>query len=480
MRFVDDIAQDVGFATRTLLRKPVFLVGTLSLALAVGATTGVYATADWLLRTPMGGVAEPDELVTLTVYERDKPGPGPFGTSYGFSLQQVREFGAVQDGFSDWAAYGKISRILSDDRGADEVVFEFVTGGFFRTLGARPALGRLIGPEDDSPGRPLVAVISYGLWQSRYGGDSDVVGELVRINGRTAEVVGVLSSDFEDLNLDWNGPAEVWIPVEPAAENQLSVGPAGTFWPIIGRVQSGLTIDLIRERAQAWLQGMPPVRNAFIEADAIEVNSTGSTRVRGRDQASVFLESLIVVCFLVLLAACFNVANIFLGRAITRRRELALRSALGAGRGRILQHLVTESVLVGLCASALGVAVGLVIVRMMAPLPQVYLSVPSQAAPIASTATGSTLVRTAVLLGLVTSILFGLVPAILGMRRMPMSVLRQSPPSWTWAGFRLSLRQISMALQVALSVTLAITAGLYAMSFRRVADTDPGYPNPDS
>jgi putative ABC transport system permease protein len=476
----DDLRRDVAYAGRTLLRAPGFAVCALSLALAVGATAAVLSTVDWLLHRSAGGVQEPDRVFAIQVGDAERPELGAFGLSF----PQYLALRDVQDAFEDIAAYAKLVGVMSSESGADQVVYEYVSGSYFPLLGLRPALGRLLERDDDVEGAPPVAVLSHAFWRSRFGGDPAVLERPVRLNGQWARVIGVAPEDFEGYNMDWNGPTSVWVPVH--AGPALGVGglptSTGSFFRLLGRLRPELSADtdLLRERAQVWLPELPPLTATAFRATTLLITESREMRIARRPAAARFLGALTVVSTLILLAACFNVANFFLGRALARRRELAIREALGASLPRLLRQLGTEAAALGIAAATLGVAGGVALAHLLATFPSIYLGLPTTAIPLSTAgAVDGRLVGVVLVLCFGAALAFGFLPALLSFRA-PMSALKNATPQWTWSRVRVTPRQAVLVLQVALSVVLAVTAGLYARSFARVAGADPGLVDPAS
>lgn len=477
LNLFDELRWDLRYASRTLVRTPGFFVAVASLALAIGATTAVYTTVDWLLNRSSGGVYDPDRLVTIQITERDST-MGPFG----LSIPQYHVIRDVQTMFVDVAAYGKLAGVISSDAGADQVVFEFVTGNYFELLGVRPALGRLMLPADDAAGKSPAAMISYDFWQTRFGGDARILDKPVRLNGQMSRVVGVLPREFQGYRLDWNGPTSVWLPLHSVAilgAKSLVTNPV-SFFRIIGRLRPGMTLETTRDRAQSWIPHLPPLANIAWKANTVVVSPISEMRIGRRQEARTFLGVLLLVCGLILLAACFNVANFVIGRAVVRRRELALRAALGASRPRLARQLLTEALLLGLSAVAIGVAAGIGFANLLSTLPKIYLFMASNTTPLTTPAAQGSMVTIALVLGIAATLVFALLPAFVGTFRSPLRDLKNPSPHWTWSGMRVTPRQIVLVFQVALSVALAVTAGLYLRSVAQAARVSSDYDEPES
>jgi predicted permease len=374
--------------------------------------------------------------------------------------------------------------VLEDTR-ADQVIFEYVTGNYFPLLGVRPLLGRTLTPDDDVPGAAPAVVISSDYWQSHWGGDAGVLDKPIRLNGQPARIVGVIPRAFDGYEITWLGPSSVWLPRQtlPSIGRSALLTTETSFFPIIGRMRPGVTVEMVRERAQAWLGAFPVLKMPSWSATAVVVIPPDQMRTaRGsRVRSAPLFIALFLVSMFTLVAACFNISNFLIGRGIERRRELALRSALGASRARVIRQLFTEALLVGVTASVLSLVVTWVIARAVAPLPRVYLGLAGTASALSTAqAIDVRMVGMAIAMGLGSALAFGLIPAVIGAPRDPMRVLKDPRPHWSWSGIRVSLRQVVLTFQVAITITLAVTAGLYARTFLRVAAIDSGYANSES
>jgi putative ABC transport system permease protein len=470
-----DVRADVRYAARTLLKAPGFALAVVSLGLAVGATSAVYGTADWLLNRSPAGVVDPDRLVGLRQAER-----GREGEDRGFSIPQYAALRDVQDAFSEVATYGKLPMIVGGDEWQEQLIVQFASGTYFPLLGVRPVLGRLITPDDDVPGGEPAVVLSHRLWQSRFGGDPGVLGARIRIQADEGRIIGVLPASYEDYSLDWNAPADLWLPLEGSTAVGLGVmlTAHSTFFPILGRLLPDVSAELARERAQPWLEALPPISVSTVELNTIAVRPERELRISRRDEAQAFLGALLVVCALILGAASFCVINFFLGQAARRRREIALRSALGAGRMRTLRQLLTEASVMATATGVVAMALGVWIGSLLAGLPSVYLRLPVQTRSMTTLgALDSRLLATSVALGASVAFVLALLP-MLSAFGDPITAIRGSGPRWGWGRFRPTARQILLGAQVGLAVVLSITAALYAQGFRRALGADSEYADP--
>lgn len=479
---VDALWRDIRFSARTLLRTPSFIIAVLSLGVAIGATVAVYNTADWLLRRSPGGVVAPDELVTLRIVERDRTDLNPRG--YGLSFPQYLAMRKTQDVFTDVATYGKLVGVVTTDTRSDQVVVEYVTGSYFGLLGVRPLLGRLLTAEDDLPGIPPNTVLSYLYWQEQFGGDPGVVGRAMQVNGVLTRVVGVLPATFEGYALDWNGPTSIWATTavsQSLGNGGLTTRANNSFFPVIGRLKRGVSLQDVERTSQGWLETLPPLKMPAWVGNQILVRPTSEFRINSRQAAQDFLGVILVVCILILVAACFNLANVLLGRTFARRQEFGVRAALGAGRSRLLAHIIGEGVCIAAAAGVMGTLVGIAVAWALATLPRVYLNALAATTPVTTFgAIDGQLVWSAFGLGVVAAVLFGCVPLAPLAFRSTVSVMRDAPSTWTWGRLRVSSRQVVLIAQVALAITLATTAGLYGRTFLRAAAVRPPYEQPES
>jgi len=477
---VDDVRADIRYAARSLLRSPGFFVAALSLGAAVGAVTAVQSTVDWLLDRSPTGVVEPERLVAMRLTEQGREGERY--ATFAFSVPQYEALRDIQDAFVDVAAYGKLPMIASGDDWQDRLVFQYVSGSYFPLLGMRPHIGRVLGPDDDVEGAVAAVVLSHTMWQSRYGGDPDVLGRAIRLQSGEGRIVGVLPARYEDYSLDWNAPTDLWLPLHAGAHQtdmEIMLTSPSTFFPILGRLRPGVSADEAHARAQRWVTELPPVRTT-IEANAIYVGPERELRISRRDEAEAFLTALLAVGSLILCAAAFNVVNFFLGRAARRRREIALRSALGADRPRLVRQLVTEASLMAAATSGTAMIVGSLVVSVLGRLPNVYLDVPAVISPITTTgALDLRMLAGAAALGGVAAFATGVLPMLASFGD-PMVAIKGTAPGWSWSRFRPTLRQGVLMLQVGLAVAMSVTAGLYAQGFRHAAAADPEYAEPET
>jgi predicted permease len=481
---MSNLLADVRYALRMLRKSPVFtIVAMLSIALGIGANTAIFTLLDQALLR-MLPVKNPQDLVLV------RPN-GPWsGSNWGDGNQlsfpmyvDFRDHNDVFDGMFCRFAYdmhvgfgGKTERISA----------EIVSGTYFPVLGVRPALGRLIGPDDDkAPGAHPVAVLQYGYWKSRFSADPSVIGQKLIINDHPMEVIGVTEEGFNGDDL--GTVSQVWVPMMMKA--QMTPG-----WDALddrhyrwvttfGRLKPGVSKD----QAQAHLQ---PYYRSLLELELQDASyfarSSAASKARyvtskietlpGSAGKSTLqrvmtrpLWILMAIVAGVLLIACANVANLLLARATARQREIALRLALGASRVRIVQQLLIESVLL----AVLGGAAGLLLSTWGAHALLGFFVDPEQPVTISATPDLRILAFN-FLVALLTGLLFGLVPALQSTRPALAPTLKDSAGA-VLGGGHVRLRKALVATQVALSLLLLIGAGLFIRSLNKLMAVDAGF-----
>jgi putative ABC transport system permease protein len=456
-----DLAQDLRFGLRQMARRPaVYALALLSLGLALGATTALVSIADTLYLRGVPGVGDPAGLVAVYTHE-----PGGEWSTFPYSdFLGLRDESGVFSLLAAEAVPAGVS--LSTHGGEPETVQALlVSGEYFPVLRARPVLGRTFGPGAAGGAREAGIVISHSLWRRLFARDPGVIGQSVRLNGSDFTVIGVMPEGFRGPQLD--DTAEIWIPVENAPlvasgmiERDILTSSNGVFI-FFGRLRPGVSRRAAEERVDAALRRLHPEfktpRRAGLVAGTDLRLDPGT---RGR--LGVFTALLAGAVALALAAACANVASLLLVRAAERRRELAVRSALGAGRGRIVRQVLAESLLLGLAGALLGLGISR-LARPLVPLLQLPVS------DFDLRLNGRVLLASFAVSQL-TALLFGLAPALAASRQSPAAVLRD-----TAAGGRLLPRQILAGVQVALATVLAIGAGLFLRTLANLGGDRLGF-----
>ena len=474
--------RDLRHALRFLRLSPGFtLVAVLTLALGIGANTAIFQLIDSIrLRTIP--VKNPQELGTIRIADRHW-GSGQFSSQYSqltFAMwEQIRK---RQEGFAEIAVWSDQRFNLATGGEVRKAKGIRVSGDFFHVLGVGPILGRLLGPEDDQPGCGASAAnISYAFWQRDFAGDPSAVGKRLTLDGNSFQVIGVTPPGFNGISIGDTYDVAVPICVEPILSprnNRLTLRHA--WWlATIGRLKPGWTIP--RANAQmlavtpAILQEtIPPVYDAEGTKKYLEYKlgafsaSTGFSELRKDSETSLWL--LLGITGLVLLIACANLANLMLARTSARERQITIRQALGASRWRMVRELLSESLLIALGGSICGLFLAFAISRMLVAFistqqNQVFLDLGMDWRVLVFT-TG---------LAALTTVSFGLAPALRATRAEPATLLQSGSRGTTGGRERFSLRRILIVSQVGLSVVLLTGALLFVRSLRNLTTLNVGF-----
>ena len=462
----DSWLQDLRYAVRLLRRNPLFaLTAVLSLAIGIGANTTIFTIANALLFKPPLGVADASRLVDVG---RSQDGQGFDNGSYANYLD-IRARNTV---FSGIYAYrlGPEPMSLRGKDGVERIYGEMVSTNYFNVLGTPPHIGRLFTSDDsEQPAATPLAVLSHRFWMRRFNGDPAIVGQTLVLNGRPLTVIGVTPEGFHGTTVL---TSDLWVPVNMVGELASRLPPAiltsrESAWLVMGaRLKPGVTVG----QAQAELANIGrALEREFPDANRGKgLRVVASSPVPG-DGAPVaaFMAVLMAIVMLVLAIACANVAGVLLARATTRRREIAVRLAIGAGRGRLIRQMLVESTLLFL----IGGSGGLVLARLMTGA--LLSLLPAVPLPIDVTLAldGRAVVFT-LTLSLVAAILSGLAPAFHASRAEVVGALKsdtQGGPERIW------LRHAFVVSQVALSIVLVVGAGLFARALQRASEIDPGF-----
>jgi len=457
---VESLIQDIRFGVRMLIKHPAMtLVAVVTLALGIGANTAIFSAVNGMLLRPLP-VANADRLMVVAGQLKGNDG---FNS---FSYLDYHDLRAQANGFSDLLAYNINLMGLEADNKADSLLVSYVSSNYFSALGLKPALGRLVyGDEAEQQGREPVVVLAHSYWQTRFNADQNIVGRQVKLNGRTATVIGVAPEGFRGvfsiidmqaympmgMRTLWSDNDDFW---KKRESRQLKV--LGVLKPGISRKEAQSSVDVVMQRLA---QSYPEDKNfsARLYPEWLARPEPDPTY-----QLVIIGVAFMVLAGLVLLLACTNVANIVLVRAAARTREMAVRAALGAARTRLLRQLLTESIILGLLGGIAGLLLG---GWVSAALSSIHIE-----------ALGSRLVfdfsldwrvfAFGLAAALVTGILVGLVPAWRASRTNLTEVLHEGSRGVLAGTSRFWLRPVLVVSQVAVSLTLLVAAGLFVRSAR--------------
>ena len=463
---MEALLQDLGYAVRSLRRSPGFmLVATLTLAVGIAAPTVVFSLINALLLRPLP-VPAPERLVTL---EEVRQGPtvrvmGQAAYPFERYLDLREQAGAS---FSGLAAQRYRDVSIRADGSAGIVNGVVVSANYFDVLGIRPGAGRFFPADAERLGAEPVAVISHALWQERFGGDPSVVGRTVHLDSQPVRVIGVAPADFTGTMVGIT--ASVWVPVN--ALGQRAAGEQvldGTEWVgVFGRLRPGVSVEQARAQMEVLVRRLPAdtIQSRFqgVRIEAISRVPSGL-----RAPAIGFTAMLLVTAALVLLIASSNVAGMLLARAVTRQREMAIRLAIGAGRGRLVGQLLTESLVLFLLAGGAGLLLTVALTRLISsydpPTPmQIHLDLGVDGRVMAFT----------LAVALLTGVAAGLTPALRGTRTDLVEGLKSGDAAK--ATGRTRLRSAFVVGQLAMSLLLLVIAGLFGRTLRSALAMDPGF-----
>jgi predicted permease len=464
------LMQDLRYGLRMLAKNPgLTAVAVVTLALGIGANTAIFTLANGALLRPLP-VEEPDRLVSVFTSQN---GEGYNHSSY----PDYRDLRDKDSAFSGLAAHFYYPMSLKGSGQPEVITGQVVTGNFFNVLGVKPVLGRTFNPDDDqAPGSHPVAILSYRAWQRRFAGDPEILGKSVLINSYPFTVIGVAPQGFTGL-CTFLRP-DVWVPTMMA--QQVSMFPVeienrGWGWlKMVGRLKPGVSLEQARAATDVLAANLGreyPETNRKKAFPMVEANDNRIGLLNTTEGAKKLLGLLMAVVGLVLLIACFNVANLQLARAAWRQREFAVRLSLGASRWRIFRQLLTESVLLALVAGAAGTLLAVWAVEALVALQASVVEFPVEM----NLALDYRVLGFTLVLALASGVIFGLAPALQTTRPGLAATLKDQGTSVSRSKGRALVQRSLVIAQVALSLVLLISTGLFLRSLNNTLAVNPGF-----
>ena len=442
------LLQEIRLGLRVMRKNPGFTaVVALTLALGIGANTAVFSLVNGILFQPLP-YSKPEQLVSVK-------GSYPRGAFVAMREQvHTMDVAAYAEGHEfNLTGIGEPVRLTATQ----------VSAELFSVLGARPELGRTFYPGEDAAGQDNYVMLSHALWLDRFAGDTSIVGRTIEIEGVGREVLGVMPSDFRFPS----SKSQIWLPLHNDSSKTLAYW-AGDFMPVIGRLRPEATVD----RASAEIRlfqshvgelfpfRMPPQWNTDVTVLPLQISMVADVRNR--------LLMLLAAVVLILLIACANVANLILSRSATREKEFGIRTALGAGRNRIVRQLLTESILLGLVGGICGLVVASAGLRVL------KFALPANTPRLADAQIDWRVLLFTAALSLITGIIFGLTPALQSVRTGIAQTLQSGARGTTNSASQQVRNSLAVA-EIGLAALLVIAAGLFIRTFWTLSHVDPGF-----
>jgi len=462
---MDELLQDLRYTIRTLIRTPAFMaVAVLTLALGIGANTAVFSVINTVLLRPLPYEDAGRLALIWTNFGPDLPQNWVSGPE----LAEMRELNTT---FEEIGVVVPTTVSVTEGGDPEQVGAAGVSGNFFSVLKVEAAMGRSFVAEDDVPGAAPVVMLSDGFWRRRYGGDAGVLGQTIFADGQSYTVVGVLPPGFKLFHPDLQFPqtVDLWVPVVPVFGVDYAQWQRGNHGlRAFGRMKQGVSLERAQEDMHAVATQMQELSPDYYDFDGWNITTLSLHADLVEDVKPALLVLLGAVAF-VLLIACANVANLQLTRAAAREREIAVRTAVGAGRGRLVRQFITESVVLSLIGGVFGLLGAFGLVRSLVALAPDTLPRRTEIA-IDGGVLGFTL-----LIAIVTGVLFGLAPVFYSLKDSLVESLKEGGKG-SGSGMRSGrLRSGLVVTEVALALVLLIGAGLMIKSFRLLQDSDPGF-----
>jgi predicted permease len=459
----DALRQDLKGALRGLWKSPGFAIAALlTLSLGIGATSAIFSVVKAVL---LAGLPYDRPEQRVQIWSKWVS----FDKTW-LSTQEIADYRNFAKTMTDIAGWSTGQQNLTGDGEPVRIGVGFVTANTFNVLGTRPLIGRTFSVVEDLPNGPPVVVLGYPLWQARYGGDASVIGRRMMLNDVPVEIIGIMPNGFRlptDFNVDAAEPTQIWRPlqIDPQNLNRGNHGFYGAALLAPGQTAATATEELRAITRRLTEQGQYPEAMQFT-AFAVSLDD----EIRGEVRPAMWL--LMSAVGFLLLIACVNVANLLLVRGDARLREMAVRTAIGAAPNRLVRQLFTESLVLAVLGALLGLALAAGALRVLTALD------PTSLPPLAPVRLDGTVVSFTLVLSIVTTLLFGLVPALRALHVNLVESLREGSQQATLGGRRQRLRGTLVAAEVALAVILVIGAGLMIRSLAALGQIDLGF-NPN-
>ncbi|MCU1295121.1 MAG: hypothetical protein JWP08_3971 [Bryobacterales bacterium] len=483
IHWLDETLQNVRYGLRLLRLNPgFFAVAALSLVLGIGANAAIFQLLD-AVRLRMLPTPHPEQLAGVRIAKNEHCCSGNFSARHAdLTYAQWEQIRNLQQAFSSVFAWGDRRFNLADRGEAKFADGVWVSGDFFKTLGVNPLMGRLITAQDDRPGCDVGgAVISSGFWQRQFGGDTQIIGKEISIDGHRLPIMGVTPPEFFGMEVGRSFDVAVPICAEPAIAGEESHTQGRDHWwlGVNGRLKPGWTV----ERAAAQLSTIsaavfgntlppkyrPETAKYYLKYKLTAV-AAGSGVSSLREDYEEPLLFLLATAGLVLLIACANLANLMLARSSVREREIAIRLAIGAGRGRLIRQMLTESLLL----AAIGAAGGIVVSQFLSRYLTSFLASEGNQIVLDLRPDWPVVGFTGAV-GLLTCIVFGLYPALRATRTLPIAAMKAAGRGLTASREKFGFRRLLVVSQVSLSLVLLVGALLFVRSLRNLMTLDAGF-----
>jgi putative ABC transport system permease protein len=463
IRFIETLFQDLRYGIRMLRRNPSFtFVAMLTLALGIGANTAIFSVVNAVLLKPLP-YYDPQRLVFVTENKRGKEGgwEGEYAGSIDYILWR-----AESKAFDHLVAFDWANAYLTGRGEPERLDSVWATANLFPALGVAPQLGRAFTPEEDRPGGARVVVLSHSFWQRRFGGDPAIIDQWLTLDRESHQVIGVMPPGFKFIRR-----ADVLLPLAINVQQELTRNVNGSthfIGDIIGRLKPGVSVERARSELDSILRRGKQANPEMSYGDIAIVMPLGESLVGHLRHGLLLLFSAVA---LILLIACANVANLILARAQVRQKEMAIRAAIGAGRGHLVRQTLTESLLLSICGGVAGLLFATLCVKALAPL------IPDDLAHLKEGGIDGVALGFTFFASLLTGVIAGVIPALQTSQIYLNESLKEGARDIAFSK-RIGARRVSPALvigELALTLALLVGAGLLIKSFLRVRAVEPGY-----